>query len=118
MEIKSKEMFALLLVLLLSGLIILEFYNIDLNNSIAESIDNGFGSFTPSVIDVNSSLEHLALVKNQQLILSEIQKLNLFSQCIIDTENISIREIPIDDSGGFRRVSIITLICPEILSER
>ncbi|KKM95503.1 hypothetical protein LCGC14_1187580 [marine sediment metagenome] len=67
------------------------------------------------IADANFSEEHLALAANQKLILIEIQKLNLFSQCIVDTENISTQEIPIDNQGGFRRVSVVTLVCPEIL---
>lgn len=68
---------------------------------------------TPSS-DVNSFEEHLALAGNQQTILREIQELNLLSDCVIDTENIRNGEIPIDDQGGFRKVSVVPLVCPRL----
>ena len=60
------------------------------------------------------SIEHIALAENQQFILNEIQKLNLFSQCAIDTNSIRTVEVPLDNAGAFRRVSLITLVCPEL----
>lgn len=68
------------------------------------------------VVDANFTEEHKALAINQQSILNEIQKLNIFSQCVVDTDNIVTREIPIDEQGGFRRVSVVPLICPELIS--
>lgn len=79
-------------------------------------------------VDANFTEEHLALANNQQvifnrlsaldgnhqLILSEIWELNLFSQCTIDTNSLRTVEVPIDNAGAFRRVSLITLVCPEL----
>lgn len=66
------------------------------------------------VVDANFTEEHKALAINQQSILNEILELNLFSQCTIDTNSIRTVEVPIDNAGAFRRVSLITLICPEL----
>ncbi len=46
--------------------------------------------------------------------MQELRVLNLFFQYVVDTENIVTREIPLDDAGGFRRVTIVPLICPEL----
>ncbi|KKL98921.1 hypothetical protein LCGC14_1819560 [marine sediment metagenome] len=78
-----------------------------------DSDENVTATIEP-VADNNLSVEHIALANNQQVILDEIQKLNLFSQCTIDTNSIRTVEVPIDNAGAFRRVSLITLICPEL----
>ncbi len=75
--------------------------------------EEDFGSIRVSS-DGNFTEEHLVLSGNQGIILTELRALNLFSQCIIDVNSIQSGELPIDDAGGFRRVSIIPLICPEL----
>lgn len=80
---------------------------------LSTSIETSLGSFTPS-LDNNVFEDHSVIVNNQLVILRELRALNLLSDCTIDTENIRSGEIPIDNQGGFRRVSIVQVVCPEL----
>lgn len=107
-----------LILLLLGSLIVLQFRSLSVSESISKAVESADYNITvtPNPPDGNFTEEHSALADNQQFILNEIQELNLFSQCTIDTNSIRTVEVAIDNAGTFRRVSLITLICPEILA--
>ena len=113
---KGNRLLFFLVFLLLVSIVVLQLHSLNLSNSISGSLENGFLSLTPSVVvDSNSLGDHSALAFNQQVILIELQKINLFSECVFDSNSVRSAELPIDDRGGFRRVSIVTLVCPEIV---
>lgn len=82
---------------------------------VADTIPEPVGVVEDSNVSVSDfTLEHAQLALNQQAILNEVRLANQFRDCIVDVNGISSGELPIDNAGGFRRVSIVPLICPEI----
>ncbi|KKN11411.1 hypothetical protein LCGC14_1026930 [marine sediment metagenome] len=113
----NAKLLILLILLLLGFIVILQFRSLDINNSISETVEDGYYNLVvaPEPPDGNFTEQHFALATNQSLIMNELQELNFLGDCIIDSNSIRNGELPIDNQGGFRRVSLITLICPEVL---
>jgi len=109
----SNSLVSLVLILTLVSLGAIIIHNVDIISRL-DSIESGLVVETPRLSDSNFTVEHSSLASNQQRILNEVLAINVFSQCVVDVNNIVDREIPIDSVGGFRRVSIVTMVCPQI----
>ncbi len=107
-----------LILLVLIGTIV--FVSLFFNISILEEVRQDNIAVTPdSGADFNFSEGFISLRDNQQTIFNgvvdvnrNLNSLNLLSQC--DVVNIENSERPIEGQGNFRKVSVVTLVCPEI----
>ena len=103
-ETMSTDKMAFLAVVIVSLLLLL----VVIEKVVINPIQNTGGDFNAL------SLEIQGIREDNNRLVAAVTNLSFLNNCIIDANTIRTINIPLDNEGTFRRVSIIQLICPPI----